>query len=52
LSVNLIRSTGQDLQIRRVDGAGSGSCPMTGIATSSAEPWNLATNVLEASELP
>jgi hypothetical protein len=50
--VNLIRSTGQDLKIRRVDGNGSGSCPMTGIATSSVKPWNFATNVLKASELP
>jgi hypothetical protein len=52
LSVNLTRSTGQDLKIRPVDGTGSGSCPMTGIATSSVEPWNFATNVLKASELP
>lgn len=50
--VNLITSTGQDLKIRRVDATGSGSCPMTGIATSTVEPWNFATNVRKASELP
>ena len=52
MSVNLTRPTGQDLKIRPVDRTGSGSCPMTGIATSSVEPWNFATIVLKASELP
>lgn len=50
--VNLITSIGQDLKTGWVDGTGSVSCPMTGIAISNAEPWAFATNVLRASELP